>query len=97
MKRRLLPLLLALGLLLSACSGGGRDPALETDPEHSFSPGEVTPEPEPTPTPTPTPVATPTPEPTPTPYNGPVSPLGGMPRGEEGVQQQPGAVVFTTL
>ena len=42
------------------------------------------PEPEPTPTPTPTPVATPTPEPTPTPYNGPVSPLSGLPMGALG-------------
>ena len=62
MKKRLLPLLLALGLLLSACSGG-KDPALETHPEHSFDPVEETQ----------------APEPTPTPYDGPVSPLSGLP------------------
>ena len=55
------------------------------------------PEPEPTPTPTPTPVATPTPEPTPTPYNGPVSPLSGMPRGEEWVNRSPVAVMLNNL
>ena len=55
------------------------------------------PEPEPTPTPTPTPVATPTPEPTPTPYNGPVSPLSGLPMGEEWVNRRPVAVMLNNL
>ena len=59
--------------------------------------GGPEPEPAPSPTVTPTPAATPTPEPTPTPYNGPVSPLSGLPMGEEWVNRRPVAVMLNNL
>ena len=80
MKKRLLPLLLALGLVLSACSGG-KEPALETHPEHSFDPVEETQ----------------APEPTPTPYDGPVSPLSGLPMEEKWVNRRPVAIMLNNL
>ena len=80
MKKRLLPLLLALGLLLSACSGG-KEPALETHPEHSFDPVEETQ----------------TPAPTPTPYDGPVSPISGLPMDEKWENRRPVAIMLNNL
>ena len=76
-KKRLVPLLLLLGLL-PACSGGGDLP-------------------EETATPTPTPVAEVTAEPSPTPYDGPVSPLSGLPIGEEWLNRRPVAIMLNNL
>ena len=76
-KKRLVPLLLLLGLL-PACSGGGDLP-------------------EETATPTPTPVVEVTAEPSPTPYDGPVSPLSGLPIGEEWLNRRPVAIMLNNL
>lgn len=76
-KKRLVPLLLLLGLL-PACSGGG------DLPEETASAS-------------PTPVAEVTAEPSPTPYDGPVSPLGGLPIGEEWLNRRPVAVMLNNL
>lgn len=76
-KKRLVPLLLLLGLL-SACSGGG------DLPEETASP-------------TPTPAAEVTAEPSPTPYDGPVSPLSGLPIGEQWLNRRPVAVILNNL
>lgn len=59
--------------------------------------GGPEPEPTPTPTPTPAPTAASTPEPTPTPYDGPVSPLSGLPMGEEWVNRRPVAIMLNNL
>ena len=53
--------------------------------------------PTPEPTPTSTPAATATPEPTGAPYDGPVSPLSGLPIGEEWVNRRPIAVMLNNL
>lgn len=51
-----------------------------------------------TPTPEPTAqTATPAPEPTPTPYDGPVSPLSGLPIGEEWINRRPVAIMLNNL
>lgn len=76
-KKRLVPLLLLLGLL-PACSGGG------DLPEETASAS-------------PTPVAEVTAEPSPTPYDGPVSPLSGLPIGEEWLNRRPVAVMLNNL
>lgn len=83
MKRRILPLLAACMLLLSACGGNG---------------GEVQPSPEPTPTPSASasPQPTPTPEPTPEAV-GPLNPLTGLPIDEEWVNARPVAVMLNNL
>ena len=83
MKRRILPLLAACMLLLSACGGNG---------------GEVQPSPEPTPTPpaSASPQPSPTSEPTPEPA-GPVNPLTGLPIDEEWVNARPVAVMLNNL
>ena len=78
MMKRLLPALLALGQLLSACSGG-EEPSAETQPEHSFAPVEESETPQPTP------------------YDGPVSPLSGLPMDEEWVDRRPVAVMLNNL
>lgn len=76
-KKRLVPLLLLLGLL-PACSGGG------DLPEETASAS-------------PPPVAEVTAEPSPTPYDGPVSPLSGLPIGEEWLNRRPVAVMLNNL
>ena len=76
-KKRLVPLLLLLGLL-PACSGGG------DLPEETASAS-------------PTPAAEVTAEPSPTPYAGPVSPLSGLPIGEEWLNRRPVAVMLNNL
>ena len=80
MRRKLLPLCLALLLLLSACSGKEDPPVEESTPAAS-----------------PTPVAEVTAEPSPTPYDGPVSPLSGLPMGEEWVNRRPVAIMLNNL
>ncbi|WP_297210716.1 DUF3048 domain-containing protein [uncultured Flavonifractor sp.] len=81
MRKMRMPLLLVLILLLSAC-GGKEDPTAEES---------ATPESSPTPT------VEVTAEPTPTPYDGPVSPLSGLPIGEEWVNRRPVAVMLNNL
>lgn len=83
MKRRILPLLAACMLLLSACGGNG---------------GEVQPSLEPTSTPpaSASPQPSSTPEPTPEP-GGPLNPLTGLPIDEEWVNARPVAVMLNNL
>ena len=73
MGKKLIPLILALILLLSACGGKETN---EVTPERPSPPSasQSVPEPEDTATPVPTP------EPA---YTGPVNPLSGEPIGEE--------------
>lgn len=59
--------------------------------------GKEEPPVEETPSASPTPVAELTPEPTPTPYDGPVSPLSGLPIGEEWVNRRPVAIMLNNL
>ena len=59
--------------------------------------GKEDPPVEATPSASPTPVAEVTPEPTPTPYDGPVSPLSGLPIGEEWVNRRPVAIMLNNL
>ena len=59
--------------------------------------GEAVPTPSPTPPAVETVEPTPTPQPTPTPYNGPVSPLSGLPIGAEWVNRRPVAVMLNNL
>lgn len=69
MAKKVLPAVLALILLLSAC--GSRLPSPTGTPAHQ----------EPSPTVAPTPESTP--------YDGPVSPLSGLPMGKEWVNRRP--------
>ena len=59
--------------------------------------GKEEPPVEETPSASPTPVAELTPEPTPTPYDGPVSPLSGLPIGEEWLNRRPVAIMLNNL
>ena len=68
-------------LLLLSACGGKEEPPEEETP----------------PSASPTPVAEVTAEPTPTPYDGPVSPLSGLPIGEEWVNRRPVAIMLNNL
>ena len=81
MKKPLIPMVLSLSLLLSACGGG---------PEPSPSPSA-----EPLPTASATP--TPTLETTPQADDGPVNPLTGLPISEEWVDRRPVAIMLNNL
>ena len=59
--------------------------------------GKEEPPVEATPSASPAPVVELTPEPTPTPYDGPVSPLSGLPIGEEWVNRRPVAIMLNNL
>ena len=77
MAKKVLPAVLALILLLSAC--GSRLPSPTGTPAHQ----------EPSPTVAPTPESTP--------YDGPVSPLSGLPMGKEWVNRRPVAIMLNNL
>ena len=77
MAKKVLPTVLALILLLSAC--GSRLPSPTGTPAHQ----------EPSPTVAPTPESTP--------YDGPVSPLSGLPMGKEWVNRRPVAIMLNNL
>ena len=77
MAKKVLPAVLALILLLSAC--GSRLPSPTGTPAHQ----------EPSPTVAPTPESTP--------YDGPVSPLSGLPMSKEWVNRRPVAVMLNNL
>lgn len=68
-------------LLLLSACSGKEDPPAEETP----------------PAASPTPVAEVTAEPTPTPYDGPVSPLSGLPIGEEWLNRRPVAIMLNNL
>ena len=77
MAKKVLPAVLALILLLSAC--GSRLPSPTGTPAHQ----------EPSPTVAPTPESTP--------YDGPVSPLSGLPMSKEWVNRRPVAIMLNNL
>ena len=85
MRKRLLVFCLALGMLLTACGGGGEEPPVVS--------------PSPTPSETPAPVETPAPsaDPEPAPYEGPVNPLTGEPMEETWVNARPIAVMLNNI
>lgn len=81
MRKRWVPIALALLLLLSACGG---EPAAETPAPTPTSTAAVEP-------------PAPTREPDPAPYDGPVNPLSGEPIGEEWVNRRPVAIMLNNL
>lgn len=91
--KKIIVLVLALLMLLSAAACG---PAQSPEPAPAPTP-EAAPEPTPTPAPTPTPTPEPTPEPTPTPYSGPVNPLTGEPVAEDVSDVRPIAVMLNNI
>ena len=82
MKKTLIPMVLSLSLLLSACGGGDPDP---------------TPSSSPSPLPTASATPSPTLETIPPDYDGPVNPLTGLPISEEWVNRRPVAVMLNNL
>jgi len=88
MKLKLLPLVLALMITLTACGG---DAGKEQVPIQTSTPTNT-----PAPTPEPTPVVEVTEQPKPE-YNGPLNPLTGLPIEEEWVNVRPIAVVVNNL